>query len=389
MGLIEGTTSYDAFGDVDFVIEAAPEKMEIKQAGLRRARRGHARPRDPRLQHLVAVDHRDGRRDPAAREGRRLPLLLPGVGDAAGRDHRGRGHRPGGRSRPPTTSPRRSASSRSPAARSPASSSTGSSTRRSARSGARRRSRGSRSRRSTRPSRAANVAPMGPFFLVDLLGLDTIFHVAEHLRESYGDSFYVHEGMQKLVAEGKLGAKTGGERLLRERRAADRRRRRARRRGARRADEARRRVVESCLVLEEGVCTVRDIDLGMMAGAGMDPRRGIFPPFMGADMLGLDVVLEKLEARRGGARRALRAADGAEAARRPGPARHEERPGLLRLPAGRRGRPDRHGQARDARRRRDRLARQPADERDLAAGDQGPRHRLGAGQGARTRSARW
>ena len=55
-------------------------------------------------------------------------------------------------------------------------------------------------------------------------------------------------------------------------------------------------VVESCLVLQEGVCTVRDIDLGMMAGAGMDPRRGIFPPFMGADMLGLDVVLEKLEA---------------------------------------------------------------------------------------------
>ena len=32
MGLIEGTTTYDSFGDVDFVIEAAPEKMEIKQA---------------------------------------------------------------------------------------------------------------------------------------------------------------------------------------------------------------------------------------------------------------------------------------------------------------------------------------------------------------------
>src|SRR4029453_14530939 len=55
-------------------------------------------------------------------------------------------------------------------------------------------------------------------------------------------------------------------------------------------------VVESCLVLEEGVCTVRNIDLGMMAGAGMDPRGGVFPPFMGADMMGLDVVLEKLEA---------------------------------------------------------------------------------------------
>src|SRR4051794_23040233 len=31
-GRIHGTTSYDDFGDVDFVIEAVPEKMEIKQA---------------------------------------------------------------------------------------------------------------------------------------------------------------------------------------------------------------------------------------------------------------------------------------------------------------------------------------------------------------------
>ena len=52
---------------------------------------------------------------------------------------------------------------------------------------------------------------MGPFILTDFLGLDTVLHVAEHLRESYGDRFYVHEGMQKLVAEGKLGVKTGGE----------------------------------------------------------------------------------------------------------------------------------------------------------------------------------
>ena len=32
MGLIEGTTTYESFGDVDFVIEAAPERIEIKQA---------------------------------------------------------------------------------------------------------------------------------------------------------------------------------------------------------------------------------------------------------------------------------------------------------------------------------------------------------------------
>ena len=32
LGRIEGTTSYSGFGDVDFVIEAVPERMEIKQA---------------------------------------------------------------------------------------------------------------------------------------------------------------------------------------------------------------------------------------------------------------------------------------------------------------------------------------------------------------------
>src|SRR5215213_2443095 len=32
LGRIEGATTYDSFGDVDFVIEAAPERMEIKQA---------------------------------------------------------------------------------------------------------------------------------------------------------------------------------------------------------------------------------------------------------------------------------------------------------------------------------------------------------------------
>ena len=31
-GRIEGTLDYDGFGDVDFVIEAVPERMEIKQA---------------------------------------------------------------------------------------------------------------------------------------------------------------------------------------------------------------------------------------------------------------------------------------------------------------------------------------------------------------------
>jgi 3-hydroxyacyl-CoA dehydrogenase/1,4-dihydroxy-2-naphthoyl-CoA synthase len=53
--------------------------------------------------------------------------------------------------------------------------------------------------------------------------------------------------------------------------------------------------VEACLVLQEGIATHRDIDFGMMAGAGLDPRRGLMPPFMKADVEGLDSVLERLE----------------------------------------------------------------------------------------------
>jgi 3-hydroxyacyl-CoA dehydrogenase len=55
----------------------------------------------------------------------------------------------------------------------------------------------------------SRVTPMGPFFLSDLLGLDTVLHVAEHLQESYGDRFYVSPEMQSLVAAGNFGQKTG------------------------------------------------------------------------------------------------------------------------------------------------------------------------------------
>src|SRR5205807_4921821 len=54
---------------------------------------------------------------------------------------------------------------------------------------------------------SAGVVPVGPYHLGNLLGLDTILHVAEHLVNSYGEErFYVPKSMQKLVADGKLGA---------------------------------------------------------------------------------------------------------------------------------------------------------------------------------------
>jgi 3-hydroxyacyl-CoA dehydrogenase len=55
----------------------------------------------------------------------------------------------------------------------------------------------------------SGTVPMGPYFLTDLLGLDTVLHVAEHLRDSYGDRFYVSSRMKELVEAGDLGQKTG------------------------------------------------------------------------------------------------------------------------------------------------------------------------------------
>jgi enoyl-CoA hydratase / 3-hydroxyacyl-CoA dehydrogenase len=49
-------------------------------------------------------------------------------------------------------------------------------------------------------------------------------------------------------------------------------------------------LVESCLVLEEGVAAAKDIEIGMMMGAGILPG-----PFARADEQGLDSVLEALE----------------------------------------------------------------------------------------------
>ena len=49
-------------------------------------------------------------------------------------------------------------------------------------------------------------------------------------------------------------------------------------------------LVEACLVLEEGVASAKDIEVGMMMGAGILPG-----PFARADEAGLDAVLEQLD----------------------------------------------------------------------------------------------
>ncbi|MCL6450162.1 MAG: 3-hydroxyacyl-CoA dehydrogenase family protein [Acetobacteraceae bacterium] len=51
--------------------------------------------------------------------------------------------------------------------------------------------------------------PMGPFTLADTLGLDIVLEVCRTLQAAYGPRFSATPSLERLVAEGKLGAKRG------------------------------------------------------------------------------------------------------------------------------------------------------------------------------------
>jgi enoyl-CoA hydratase/3-hydroxyacyl-CoA dehydrogenase len=293
MGLVTGTTSYEEFGDVDFVIEAVPERMEIKQAVFREldaATPGHAII-SSNTSSLSITEMAETTLRPDKVVGFHFfypASVMPLVEVIAGEDTSEEtatvaynfaqaikkqpivcGEVPGfvvNRILMATMGEIWHAQE----------------------------DQGLALKAIDEAFAAAKVSPMGPFFLTDLLGLDTVLHVAEHLNQSYGETFYVHQGMARLVAEGKLGVKSGGEGFFKD--------------GEQNlpgdaapdteeliAQFTCRALIEACLLVEEGVCSVRDIDVGMMTGAGLDPRKGLLPPFWKADVEGLDAVLERME----------------------------------------------------------------------------------------------
>jgi enoyl-CoA hydratase/3-hydroxyacyl-CoA dehydrogenase len=292
LGRIHGTTSYEGFGDVDFVIEAVPERMELKQAvfqELDEVTPGHAiLASNTSSLSVTTIADATGRPDqvlgfhffyPASV----MPLVEVVVGDdtsdatvaaAVNFAQKIRKQPITCADEPGFVVNRILNSSVSEVWRA-------------------QEEQGLSIKKIDEQIQGANLAPMGPFFLVDLLGLDTVFHVAEYLNEQLGDRFYVHEGMRRLVETKQLGAKTGGSGFYKDGEAqiegeADPPENLPELMGLK-------AIREACLVLEEGVAEARAIDLGMMAGAGMDPRRGILPPLMRCDIEGLDTVLEKME----------------------------------------------------------------------------------------------
>jgi 3-hydroxyacyl-CoA dehydrogenase len=208
VGLIEGSTTYDGFGDVDFVVEAVPERMEIKKqvfaeldantpghailssntSSLSITEMGRATDRPDRVvgfhyfypasvMRLIEVVEGEETSEQTmqatvnfAQQIRKNPIRcieVPGfvvnriLNSAASEIWRHKDET------------------------------------------------GSSAQEIDKEIADAKVTPMGPFYLSDMLGLDTVLHVAEHLQKSYGERFYVSPEMKELVAAGNFGQKTG------------------------------------------------------------------------------------------------------------------------------------------------------------------------------------
>ncbi len=147
--------------------------------------------------------------------------------------------------------------------------------------------------------------PMGPFTLMDMLGIDICAHVGEYLYAEYGERMSPAKLFAKLLEAGRLGEKVGkgfydhpgGE-----------------------SEEVLQMIKdlqesgevptgtpftverlmfplinEAALCVQENIASINDIDMAMIAGTGMTYQGERMGPLAIADKIGLDVVVETLE----------------------------------------------------------------------------------------------
>jgi 3-hydroxyacyl-CoA dehydrogenase len=147
--------------------------------------------------------------------------------------------------------------------------------------------------------------PMGPFTLMDMLGLDVCVHVGDYLAEEYGERMETAWLLPRLMKMGRLGEKSGAgiysygdqsdeptQQLVEEIK---------REKGMAASEYTPERLVyplinEATLCVQEHVAGVNDIDLAMVAGAGMTYGGERLGPLAVADAIGLDAVLDGLQA---------------------------------------------------------------------------------------------
>ena len=148
--------------------------------------------------------------------------------------------------------------------------------------------------------------PVGPFTLLDTLGLDICGEVARILHKSYGPRMAPAPLLEAMIKAGRLGVKTSrgfyeynlseprepeqtAEQLIQ----AIRQETGPQRTRWTQARPLLAMVNEAVLALQEGIASARDIDLAMVAGTGFpQDKEG---PLHYADRLGIEQVLHELE----------------------------------------------------------------------------------------------
>jgi 3-hydroxyacyl-CoA dehydrogenase/enoyl-CoA hydratase/3-hydroxybutyryl-CoA epimerase len=147
--------------------------------------------------------------------------------------------------------------------------------------------------------------PMGPFTLMDMLGLDICYDVGMYLYQEYGSRMEPAKLFAKLVQAGRLGEKSGAgfygygdqtdepvKQFIKELQESGQVQT-----GTEFSEERLMMpmINEAILCVTEHVANVNDIDMAMIAGTGMTYTGERMGPLQLADTLGLDYVLQKLE----------------------------------------------------------------------------------------------
>ncbi|MBI4432136.1 MAG: 3-hydroxyacyl-CoA dehydrogenase [Candidatus Omnitrophica bacterium] len=145
--------------------------------------------------------------------------------------------------------------------------------------------------------------PMGPFVLVDTIGLDICHDVVGVLMEEYGQRMTPARIWEAIYSKGRYGVKTGAgfynysgvedktvDQVLAKIQSQS---------SAKKAPFTVNRLLlaminEAALCLQENVASAGDIDVAMLAGTGFPQAKGGLLRY--ADEIGLDVILKELEA---------------------------------------------------------------------------------------------
>ncbi len=143
--------------------------------------------------------------------------------------------------------------------------------------------------------------PMGPFTLMDFLGLDVSADVGAYLSSQYGERMHGAEMFERLVKLGRLGEKSGAgfysygdqsdepvQQIIAELSAG------------KHSQFTPERLMypmlnEAARCVEESISDTRDIDMAMIAGTGMTYKGDRIGPLALSDKLGLDVIVKGLE----------------------------------------------------------------------------------------------